>query len=123
MILVFDIGDMVGRFLPNIPYWSSASFLRARPVHIAVLVRLVFFPLFIVTVKHSLAWLDSDVWSVVLMAFFSFSNGVYATRLMMLASEQVAARDKEYTGVLMIFHLTLGLFVGVWSGVFISASI
>ncbi len=116
MIFVFDLGDLVGRALPNLQAWADASFLSVRATLIGVGLRFLFFPLFVFAVGHP----PNDFWSYLLMTLFSWTNGIYATRLMMLASATVEPKDKEYAGVLMIFHLTLGLFVGVWTGMALS---
>jgi len=50
MITLFNLGDLIGRTLPN---WPRFVWLSERGVVICSIIRLVFFPLFVMAVKHT----------------------------------------------------------------------
>ncbi len=111
MVCVFDLGDLIGRWLPNRP---SAVIVGPRGVLICSVLRLMFFPLFVLHLKH---YIVGDAWAYAIMFFFSLTNGYFATLSLMFASDAAPAQHKEYVGVLTVFALTLGLTSGVWTGV------
>eukprot|EP00455_Lapot_gusevi_P022856 TRINITY_DN237_c0_g1_i1.p1 TRINITY_DN237_c0_g1~~TRINITY_DN237_c0_g1_i1.p1 ORF type:complete len:160 (+),score=62.90 TRINITY_DN237_c0_g1_i1:208-687(+) len=112
MITVFDLGDQIGRTLPN---WPVCVVLKQRGVVISTVLRLVFFPLFILAARHQV--IDGDIWCYIIMLAFSISNGYLGTLSMMYATDAVPLEDKEHTGTLMVFFLTIGLTSGVWTGI------
>ena len=117
MVCVFDLGDLIGRWLPNRP---SAVIVGPRGVLIGSVLRFVFFPLFVLHLKR---YIVGDVWAYAIMFFFSLTNGYFATLSLMFASDAAPAQHKEYVGVLTVFALTLGLTSGVWTGVALTDAI
>lgn len=111
MVFVFCLGDLVGRWVPK---FQSLVLFGPRGVLVSCVLRLVFFALFLVLVKHQLV---GDAYSYATMFVFALTNGYFSTLSLMFASEAVPAQHKEYVGVVTVFALTLGLTAGVWTGV------
>eukprot|EP01006_Ploeotia_vitrea_P017716 TRINITY_DN48955_c0_g1_i1.p1 TRINITY_DN48955_c0_g1~~TRINITY_DN48955_c0_g1_i1.p1 ORF type:complete len:518 (+),score=293.41 TRINITY_DN48955_c0_g1_i1:115-1668(+) len=111
MITLFDVGDLIGRSLPNNPKFIV---LGERGVFVGVAMRFVFLFLFVACIKDASTF--DDPWQVLIMFAFSVSNGYLATLCMMFAVEKVNVYEKESAGTLMVFLLTGGLVSGVWAG-------
>jgi len=54
------------------------------------------------------------------MGVFAASSGYCATLAMAYGAEGLDGDQKEAAGSIMVFFMTLGLTLGVWSGVLIS---
>ncbi|XP_054461006.1 equilibrative nucleoside transporter 2-like [Anoplopoma fimbria] len=110
--LVFNVMDFVGRFVPSLIQWPSKE---SRLFPAAVLLRLVFIPLFMMcNIPNSRlpVLFSHDCAFVAIMALFAFSNGYLASLCMAYAPQLVRCKDCETAGSLMSFFLVLGLALG-----------
>jgi len=112
LITEFNFGDYFGRTLPK---WERCILFSYRTIWIPTLLRVVFLPLFILSVAPN-KFFGSDIWMYVFMFLFSVSNGYCGTLCMMFGPDRVDTRDKEKAGTVMVFCLTLGLTLGVVMG-------
>ncbi|XP_077537597.1 equilibrative nucleoside transporter 1-like isoform X3 [Haemaphysalis longicornis] len=111
--LVFNVGDLVGRivsgFLPLPASWRRTLFALC-------LSRVVFIPLFLLCnayPRYNLPVLfESDTAFVVLMVFFSVSNGYLVTPALTHASKSTATENQEMAGSMAAVFLGLGLLLG-----------
>ncbi|XP_074485351.1 equilibrative nucleoside transporter 2-like [Sebastes fasciatus] len=110
--IVFNAMDLVGRSAPSVVQWPSKE---SRLFPVAVLSRLVFIPLLMMcNVPNSklTVFFSHDCAFVIIMAFFSFSNGYLASLCMAYAPQFVRCKDCVTAGSLMTFFLVLGLAIG-----------
>ncbi|XP_068615842.1 equilibrative nucleoside transporter 1-like [Brachionichthys hirsutus] len=111
--LLFNVMDWAGRSLTGVCMWPGKDSFWL-PVLVAM--RLVFVPLFMlcnVQPRHFLPVLFShDAWYIIIMIFFSFSNGYLSSLCMCLGPKKVAPHEAETAGAIMAFFLTLGLALG-----------
>eukprot|EP00696_Hemimastix_kukwesjijk_P002571 gnl/Hemi2/13145_TR4494_c0_g1_i1.p1 gnl/Hemi2/13145_TR4494_c0_g1~~gnl/Hemi2/13145_TR4494_c0_g1_i1.p1 ORF type:complete len:430 (-),score=144.40 gnl/Hemi2/13145_TR4494_c0_g1_i1:114-1403(-) len=105
MISMFLLFDWIGRSLPPIKL-----IFTAQNIWIPALVRVLFFPLFILSVKPHL--IDSDIAACIMMAVFATSNGYLCTALFMLAPSVVEDHEREQAGVIMVVCLNTGITSG-----------
>ena len=109
---LFCLGDFIGRSACTFP---SLVFFGWRGVSISVLVRFIFFPLFVLLMPaYHASLFNGDFWIYIIMMLFSITNGYFATLAMMLGPDAVPVAQKEKAGVFLLVCLTLGLTTGVW---------
>lgn len=111
MFVVFNFFDLLGRLCAG----SIPHLFTADNIWIPVVLRIVFFPLFLlcnVSGSQLTTVFASDAWPILFMALFALSNGYLASLAMMLGPSLVKPSDMQLTGTIMIFCLTTGLFGG-----------
>ena len=110
---LFCLGDLIGRSAPS---FSQLIFFNQTGVIINVIIRFIYFPLFIFMLpNHLVDFLNHDFWNYIIMMLFSMTNGYFGTLSMMFASDSVLVEEKEKSGLIMITFLTVGLTLGVWN--------
>jgi len=109
LFTAFNLFDFVGR---TIPRWIVI--FNEKTLWILTLLRFIFFPLFVLCLKPKI--FEQDFWMYLFMILFSLSNGYVGTLAMMFGPDLVNNQNKEIAGTLMVFFLTFGLTVGVWTG-------
>jgi len=112
--LVFNGFDFLGRSLAGIYSIEDKTKLK-RLVSIGSLLRVVFFPLFMlcnVSGTQLVVTFDSDFFPLIFMVVFALSNGYISSLCMMLGPQLVSPEDQELAGNVMIFFLSAGLMAG-----------
>lgn len=111
--LLFNVMDWVGRSLTAVCMWPNKDSIW---LPVLVILRVIFIPLFMlcnVQPRHYLPVLFShDVWYIIFMIFFSFSNGYLASLCMCFGPKKVPPHEAETAGAIMAFFLSLGLALG-----------
>ncbi|EGC48045.1 nucleoside transporter [Histoplasma capsulatum var. duboisii H88] len=111
-LLFWNSGDLVGRLIILIPQIS----LTHRPFLLFLLsiARFIFIPLYMIcNVNGRGAWIDSDIFYLVIVQFlFGVSNGYIGGACMTGAAEWVAVEEREAAGGFMGFMLVAGLTSG-----------
>jgi len=111
--LLFNVMDWVGRSLTAVCMWPNKDSIW---LPVLVVLRVIFIPLFMlcnVQPRHYLPVLFShDVWYIIFMIFFSFSNGYLASLCMCFGPKKVPPHEAETAGAIMAFFLSLGLALG-----------
>ncbi|MBN3277582.1 S29A1 protein, partial [Polyodon spathula] len=111
--LLFNLCDWAGRSLTAICLWPGKD---SWLLPIMVVARVVFVPLFMlcnVQPRENLPVLFShDIWYIIFMILFAFSNGYLASLCMCFGPKKVASHEAETTGAVMAFFLSLGLALG-----------
>jgi len=110
----FNFCDFVGRISAGLVHISPAMQDR---LWIACGLRLVFIPAFLFcstgfSRENGLDFFGFDVWPILFMALFAFSNGLLSSLLMMHGPSRVAPQDMGRAGTIMVTFLTFGLFTG-----------
>ncbi|XP_042289156.1 equilibrative nucleoside transporter 1-like [Thunnus maccoyii] len=111
--LLFNVMDWVGRSLTAVCMWPNKDSIW---LPVLVVLRVIFIPLFMlcnVQPRHYLPVLFShDIWYIIFMIFFSFSNGYLASLCMCFGPKKVPPHEAETAGAIMAFFLSLGLALG-----------
>lgn len=111
--LLFNVMDWVGRSLTAVCMWPNKDSIW---LPVLVILRVIFIPLFMlcnVQPRHYLPVLFShDIWYIIFMIFFSFSNGYLASLCMCFGPKKVPPHEAETAGAIMAFFLSLGLALG-----------
>jgi equilibrative nucleoside transporter 1/2/3 len=107
LFLVFNVGDLIGKFLPKWKYFQTVS---SKKIYIMNAVRVIFFPLFILCVKPKV--FDFDLFPFLFMALFALSNGYSGSYLMMYGPSKCDTHEKETASTTMAFFLVGGLALG-----------
>ena len=116
IIGTFNVGDLIGRFIP----FSDKAILR-NPVHLWALTiarYCISIPLILLLVFEVV---QSDVLVFAVMLFFAISNGYVSTVAMMLGPQHLEAEDRELGGSIMVFCLLTGLTLGAIIGMALGA--
>jgi equilibrative nucleoside transporter 1/2/3 len=116
IVSIFNLGDFIGRSLPR---WERLIIVPRRWLFVPVLARVVFVPVFVLCVEPHL--IASDVATYLIVIAFSLSNGYLGTLAMQFGPQLVPPQDRERAGAVMVTMLTIGLTLGVWTGVAINA--
>ncbi|XP_060225650.1 equilibrative nucleoside transporter 1 isoform X1 [Meriones unguiculatus] len=113
--LNFNVFDWLGRSLTAVCMWPGKDSFWLPALVVA---RIVFIPLLMlcnVNVKQRY-YLPSifkhDIWFIVFMAAFAFSNGYLASLCMCFGPKKVKPAEAETAGNIMSFFLCLGLALG-----------
>lgn len=106
---VFCVFDWLGRWLPAVGMWPSPKYLW-----IPVVLRLLFFPIEIVSLQGFLK-LGEPWYTAVMMLPFALSNGYFGTAAIIYGSnaEQLTAPQKRYAGLLMSFAVNAGIILAM----------
>ncbi|CAL8298917.1 unnamed protein product [Merluccius merluccius] len=111
--LLFNVMDWAGRSLTAFCMWPGKD---SRWLPVLVAMRLVFVPLFMLCNvqprSYLPVWFNHDVWYIVFMIVFSFSNGYLASLCMCFGPKKVPQHEAETAGAIMAFFLSLGLALG-----------
>jgi len=118
LIFTFQVGDLIGR---TVPKWFLMNFKLLTPLNFC---RIVFFPLFILSVesefKPEIFLIKSNILPFVFMIVFSISNGYLGTIAMVSGPTHVDDHERETAGTIMSFWLNFGLAAGTWTGLVIN---
>lgn len=111
LFLFFNLFDFIGRVSAGYftPYFTSKN------VWMPAVTRLLFLPLFLlcnVSASKLPNLFKSDVFPLLFCAAFALTNGYVGSCCMMLGGAIVNPTDASLAGTIMIFSLTLGLFLG-----------
>ena len=109
--LLFNLFDFCGRVTAG----AFSPIFSATNVWMPAVARLCFFPLFLLCdVQGSQLPLvfKSDIFPILFMAAFAFSNGYVASACMMVGPSLAQPTDAPLAGTIMIFALTIGLLFG-----------
>lgn len=111
-VLVWNVGDLLGRMMPLIPGFSLVK--APRTVFLISIARLGFIPLYLLcNIRDRGAVIRSDAfYLVVVQLLFGVSNGYLGSTCMMAAPEWVATEEREVAGGFMGLCMVLGLSVG-----------
>jgi len=104
LVFTFQVCDFIGRSLPRFFIVFSE-----RTLWIPSLLRLGFFPLFILCINPVI--FDSDGWYYSFMFLFAVTNGYCGTLAMMFGPVNALEHEKETAGIIMSFFLNFGIFV------------
>uniref|UniRef100_A0A4W5NN23 Solute carrier family 29 member 1a n=1 Tax=Hucho hucho TaxID=62062 RepID=A0A4W5NN23_9TELE len=111
--LLFNVMDWAGRSLTAVCMWPGKDSV-ILPVMVGL--RVVFVPLFMLCNVQPRNYLPvpfaHDAWYILIMIFFSFSNGYLASLCMCFGPKKVAQHEAETAGAIMAFFLSLGLALG-----------
>ncbi|KAH0791771.1 Nucleoside transporter family protein [Histomonas meleagridis] len=107
---IFCIFDWVGRYLPVRYMWPSIKF-----AWIPVLVRVLFFPIFMLTIENVVN-LGDPYWTFLWTIPFAVTNGYFGTVSMLYGSnnEKVPSEDRGLAGFLMSFSITAGILAAMF---------
>ena len=113
--LIFNLGDLASRLVAGIyrPKWLSPKVLVFFSI-----ARILFIPAFllcnvVIRKSHPLpVWFSSDVWPIVFMALFSFTNGYIVSLCMMKGPESLPVAERPTAGIILSFFMNTGLFGG-----------
>ena len=118
--LLFNFGDFIGRSAAG-----SVQLLNNKWLLILSVARVVFIPLFLLcnylpAERTVPVIFNSDIYPIVFMTIFSFTNGYFASLAMMYGPSLVPSGPEQPTaGAYMAFGLGLGLM----SGAFVSFAV
>ncbi len=108
VLLIFNVFDTIGRYSPS--YIALASpkgtkwFCLAR-VLCSISICLIGYGTFS-------GFFVNDIWIVINIVVFAFTNGAGSTLAMMYGPEEFPDKDKENAGKMMALFLTFGIFFG-----------
>ncbi|XP_030074268.1 equilibrative nucleoside transporter 2 [Microcaecilia unicolor] len=112
--LIFSVLDWLGRSTTTYILCPGKDSKLLLPLLVSL--RFVFVPLFMlckIPDRHYLPVVfKQDIWFIIFMTIFSFSNGYFVSLTMCLAPKNVLPHESKTTGVLMTFFLALGLSCG-----------
>lgn len=114
LFLMFNLCDWFGRASGE---WYTLG-LTSTNIWIACLIRVVFFPLFLlsnVSDSQLPVVFKNDAFPIIFMIGLSLSNGFLSTRCMIQGATAVDPKESGLAGTIMIFSLTLGLLFGACS--------
>jgi solute carrier family 29 (equilibrative nucleoside transporter), member 1/2/3 len=109
--LLFNLFDLVGRITAG----AIPPVFNAGNIWMGSVARLIFFPLFLfsnVSNSQLPVLFKSDAFPIIFMILMAFTNGYVASLSMMIGASTVAAKDAPIAGTIMVFSLTVGLFMG-----------
>ena len=111
-VLVWNVGDLLGRMLPLIPGFNLVN--APRTVFLASIARVGFIPLYLLcNIQDRGAVINSDAfYLVVVQLLFGVSNGYLGSICMMAAPEWVDTEEREAAGGFMGLCIAVGLSVG-----------
>ena len=117
LFVAYNTGDMIGRYLCGFDVLRSLVTVRMLPF--CAVVRVVFFPLFLMCNLREpavsffgLPVIANDYWPIAVMLLFAISNGFLVTNAMMVGPSLVPPAARGQAGAVMACFIPLGLFVG-----------
>lgn len=111
LFLLFNLFDFCGRVTAGL----ITPLFNQKNIWIGSVARLIFVPLFLLcNISDSTlpALFNNDAFPILFMIFFALSNGYISTLCMMMGASSVSPADAGLAGTIMIFSLTVGLFLG-----------
>jgi len=114
MVSVFQIGDLAGRLICTVQSFSARC-PSGDKLWMVVAARSVLLPLFFLCwrIPASGEWLFGNIgFQVVLMLFFSFTNGAFTTLAFMRGASGIQAEDRDVVGRALPLALTTGIVAG-----------
>ncbi|XP_051009058.1 equilibrative nucleoside transporter 3 [Acomys russatus] len=114
VFLLFNFADLCGR---QVTAWIQVPGPRSKVLLALTLLRICFVPLFLLCNYQPRSHLtvvlfQSDIYPVLLICLFGFSNGYLSTLVLMYGPKIVPRELAEATGVVMLFCATVGLMLG-----------
>lgn len=109
---LFNLFDFTGRVTAGA---IKITYLTPTNVWVASLSRAVFFPLFLLCNNQDTQLpvvFQGDVFPIIFMILFAFSNGFVSSTCMMIGPSMVPPQDAALVGTIMVFSLTAGLLGG-----------
>lgn len=106
MILTFNIGDTIGKYLGNFRFYNKIN------TTIFVLFRFIFFASYICIVVTDADVITDDWFMVINMLVFAIMNGLGTCAAMVLAPEVAQKNEKETAGFIMNNGLYMGIMIG-----------
>ncbi|KAH0795377.1 Nucleoside transporter family protein [Histomonas meleagridis] len=106
---LYMVGDFIGRLLPRWICFPSPKFL-----FIPHLVRLIFFPAYIISIEG--AALEDDIWIYVVTFLLALTNGYFLTLCISYTAklETLQENEVELASFCVSLGLNIGIFVGSW---------
>lgn len=116
MITIFSFGDTIGRFLAG-----PIQIFNSKTMNFLTYGRVIFVASAILIQKKSgPAWLFQADWFKILHIWiFAATNGYNMAAVMLLGPQRVQKVDKERAGLIMNFHLIVGVCVGAFFAAFV----
>jgi Nucleoside transporter len=108
-VLLFNVGDFIGKSMPELPLLESL-----RNLSIAAVLRIAFCPL-VITAARSW-WLPGDMGVFVLALLLGLTNGIVAASGLKAGPRVATPPRKELAGRVMFLALISGLALGAASG-------
>jgi solute carrier family 29 (equilibrative nucleoside transporter), member 1/2/3 len=108
-VLLFNVGDFVGKSMPELPVLESV-----RNLSIAAVLRIAFCPL-VVTAARSW-WMPGDMGVFALALLLGLTNGIVAASGLKAGPRAATSPRKELAGRVMFLALISGLALGAASG-------
>ncbi|CAH0473980.1 unnamed protein product [Peronospora belbahrii] len=105
LLTLFSVSDCIGRFVVNHRFG-----LTPGNIWIPIMARFIFVPIIIGIVKGW--WLQSDIWSVLIVLGHGFGNGYLGTLTIIFVSESVHTDEQHLIGPFTSFFLNSGLVLG-----------
>jgi hypothetical protein len=107
LIYVFQVFDVVGRYVAMIPVKLSSDFVMSFTWP-RVILMLLFYP-------ATYCWwiMSADAFRICLVAIFALSNGLLISWILRLGTEKVAVQNAaDVAGYIISFFLVNGIFAG-----------
>ncbi|EAR88244.1 equilibrative nucleoside transporter family protein (macronuclear) [Tetrahymena thermophila SB210] len=106
----YNIGDLSGKALSNLPFYNSAS------MYILNISRCIFFFTFLMSARDpSNAFFGNDYFALINIFLFGLSNGVITGGLMQLGPKRGSNPDEtNLISLILAFGLTFGISVGAF---------
>jgi solute carrier family 29 (equilibrative nucleoside transporter), member 1/2/3 len=108
-VLLFNVGDFIGKSMPELPLLESL-----RNLSIAAVLRIAFCPL-VITAARSW-WMPGDMGVFVLALLLGLTNGIVAASGLKAGPRVATPPRKELAGRVMFLALISGLALGAASG-------
>ena len=107
---IFCIFDWIGRSAPNWKIWPAE-----RYSWIPIALRLLFFPIFILTLQNVIKNVE-PMWTFLWDIVFALSNGYFGTVVMIYGNSQGSLNndDKKFAAFLMSFAINAGIFLAMF---------
>ena len=115
LLFIFSLADVAGRYMVS---YFRGPFTKSN-IWILVLLRFVFFPLLICSVKGII--FQHDLFSIIFIFLFGWSNGYIGTLTIIYVNDCVATEEKGEAGNFTGFALNFGLVIGSTFALFVSS--
>mmetsp|Transcript_67147 Transcript_67147/g.132220 ORF Transcript_67147/g.132220 Transcript_67147/m.132220 type:complete len:462 (+) Transcript_67147:25-1410(+) len=112
LLTIFSSADCIGRV--SLPFRMG---LNSSNIWVAVLLRLILFPLLICSAKG--IYFTHDAFSVFFVFCLGFTNGYLGSLTIILINEQVEEKDKGVVGMFSGFFLNMGCVLGASGACFV----
>lgn len=114
---IFQIGDFIGRSLPQLARFVSVALLSGGKLYSAAILRLILVVLFILMWKqHHVQLWSAFGFKIFMMATLSITNGWLGTCAMINAPSAIPeARHKGRAAAISVLGLVFGISLGLWT--------